>query len=407
MNALDRALALFPEGGRARMTVVHVLDFPAGAFTLDELRARAAERLPGLEALGVAAVAGARTWTRTAPAEIGAHVGGERVDGRLAEATDELLGEPLPARPAPAWDLRLLTCGVEEVQRLCFRIDHAVTDGVGAAHLVGALLADEPVDGPHPYRPPVPRPARLAWLGSSPFGTYPEHETVPAGCGAPPSGRAAMAYADVPDAALRAVAARWGVGVNDVYLAAVTGALAALQRRQGGEVRDLRVVMPMSVRTREARLSPGNAALPAMLRLPCATAGAGGRLESVTGQARAHKDSGLREGGWRTLLRLPPRLLHRSTVRAVFRMAASHIRIHGAYRVLGSAPLGTSVFGLNSPGMLGYFSLTRTAATARFTVVHDRSHTAAAELPGRWVEALDELGALDERDGPEGRGGRP
>ncbi|MFF9145936.1 hypothetical protein ACF1BN_13855 [Streptomyces sp. NPDC014861] len=391
MNALDRALALVPVRGGAPMLVGHVLDFPEGAFTLDELRGRVAERAPGLEALGVVAVAGARSWTRTPSPEPRVHVRAERVDGRLAEATDASLGAPLPARPAPGWDLLLLTCGAEQVQRLCFRIDHAVTDGVGTAHLVAALLADEPVDGPYPYLPPGSGRASRAWLRASPFERFPEHETVPPGCGAVPSGVAALAYADVPDRELRAVARRWGAGVNDVYLTAVAGALAAFQRRQAGQVHDLRVVMPMSVRTGEARLAPGNAALPALLRLPCTAAGPRERLEAVVAQTTAHKASGLREGGWRILLRMPPRFLHRSTERARFRLAASHIGVNGDYRVLGAPPLGASVFGLNSPGMLGYFSLTRTTTTARVAVVHDRSHTPATDLPALWVKSLTEL----------------
>ncbi|MFD5766514.1 hypothetical protein ACFWIN_11915 [Streptomyces sp. NPDC127049] len=391
MNALDRALALLCERGAAPMLVGHVLDFPAGAFTLDEVRGRVAERAPGLEALGVVADAGARSWTRVPPPEARAHVREERVDGRLAEATDAFLGAPLPARPAPGWDLLMLTCRTEQVRRLCFRIDHAVADGVGTAHLVAALLADEPVAGPYPYLPPGSGRASRAWLRASPFERFPEHETVPPGCGAVPSGAAALAYADVPDGELRAVASRWGAGVNDVYLTAVAGALAAFQRRQAAQVHDLRVVMPMSVRTREARLAPGNAALPAMLRLPCTAAGPRERLEAVVAQTRAHKASGLREGGWKTLLRMPPRFLHRSTERARFRLAASHIGIHGDYRVLGASPIATSLFGLNSPGMLGYFSLTRTATTARLAVVHDRSHPAATDLPALWVKALTEL----------------
>ncbi len=401
-NALDRAFALLPARGAAPMLVGHVLDFPAGSFTLDALRARVAGRAAGLEALGVVAVPGARSWTRAVTPGAGPHVTGERADGRLAEATDAVWDEPLPARPAPGWDLRLLTCRDEGVQRVCFRIDHAVTDGVGTAHLVAALLADDPVPGPHPYRPPAPGRSSLAWLGASPFGRFPEHETVPPGCEAVRSGRTALAYADVPDAELRAVASRWGAGVNDVHLTAVTGALAAFQRRRADRVHDLRVVMPMSVRTREARLAAGNAALPAMLRLPCRAADPGERLAAVTGQTLAHKGSGLREGGRRALLRCPPRLLHRTTTRTPFRLAASHIHIRGDYRVLGAAPLATSVFGLNSPGMLGYFSLTRTAGTARLAVVHDRAHAVVAELPGLWAESLAELSGRAVHPAPPG-----
>ncbi|GHB08157.1 condensation protein [Streptomyces termitum] len=403
MNALDRALARVSARGPAPFMVGHVLDFPAESFTLDALRARVAERAHGLAALGVAAVPGARAWTRTAPPDAGLHVGGEaRADGRLAEATDAALARPLPGRPAPdrpgsgllvpGWDLRLLGCRSAGVQRLCFRVEHAVTDGVGAAHLLAALLADGPVTGPYPYRP-VPGRSSAGWLRGQPFGRPSVRRTVPAGSEAVPSGPAAMAYADVPDARLRAVAARWGVGVNDVHLASVAGALAASQRRRAGRVRDLRVVMPMSVRTGAARLAPGNAALPAIVRLPCGEPRPERRLADVAAQSLGHKESGLREGGWRALCRVPPRLLGRTVERAGFRLAASSVHLNGAYRVFGASLLAGGVFALNSPGMLGYFSLTRTAGTARVTVVHDPSLAGAADLPGLWVAALDELAA--------------
>ncbi|NML81302.1 hypothetical protein HHL19_22220 [Streptomyces sp. R302] len=393
MNALDRAFAFLSDRSAAPFMVGHVLDFPAESFTLDALRARVAERVPALETLNVAAVPGARSWTRTAPPRAGLHVGAERVDGRLAEATDAALLRPLPSPPAPRWDLRLLTSRTEQVQRVCFRIEHAVTDGVGAAHLLAALLADEPCVGPYPYRPPVRRRrgSSLAWSTKWPLGKLPVQETVPAGSDATRSGRVALAYADVPEAELRAVASRWGVAVNDVYLAAVAGALAALQRRLTGRAGDLTVVMPMSVRPRGAALAPGNAALPAIVRLPCTVADPGRRLEDLAGQTLAHKESGLRESGWRTLLRVPPRLLCRTTERAGFRLATSHINLNDTYRVLDAPLLGGGVFALNSPGMLGYFSLLRTTETARVTVVHDRSLASAADLPRLWVQALTEL----------------
>ncbi|MEU9851820.1 hypothetical protein [Streptomyces sp. NPDC047974] len=398
MNALDRAFAFLSDRATEPFMVGHVLDFPAESFTLDALRARVDERAAGLETLNVAAVPGERSWTRTAPPRAGLHVGAERVDGRLAEATDAALRRPLPARPAPRWDLLLLTCRTEQVQRVCFRIEHALTDGVGAAHLLAALLADEPGSGPYPYRPPARgRRGSTTWPAKWPLGKLPAEETVPAGSDAAPSGRVAMAYADVPEADLRAVAARCGAGVNDVYLAAVTGALATLQQRRTGRARDLKVVMPMSVRPRGAALAPGNAALPAIVRLPCTVAAPGQRLEDLAGQTLAHKESGLRESGWRTLLRVPPRLLCRTTERAAFRLAVSHINLDGTYRVLDAPLLGGGVFALNSPGMLGYFSLVRTTDTARVTVVHDRSLAAAAELPGLWVQALTALARHGER----------
>jgi hypothetical protein len=391
MNAVDRTFALFSSGASGPLMVGHVLDFAAGAFSLEDLRTRVAERVAGLEALRTAAVPGARSWARTAPPDVALHVDEARGDGSLGEETDEALRRPLPGGRAPRWDLRVLTCPAEGVQRVCFRVDHAVVDGVGTAHLVAALLADEPVRGPHPYRPPGAGRGSAAWLRTVPYKRFAPHETVPPGCGAAPSGRGSLAYADVPDSVLRALAARWGATVNDICLTAVTGALAAWQQRHGGGVRDLRVIMPMSVREAGAELAPGNAALSAVVRLPCTLPTPRDRLRSLTGQSRQHKVSGLREGGWGSVLRLPPGLLGRAMLRPGLRLAVSHISINGSYRVLGAPLTAASIIALNSPGLLGYVSLTRTTETARIGVLHDRAHTAAAELPAACVRALEEL----------------
>ncbi|NJP43266.1 hypothetical protein HCN08_07610 [Streptomyces sp. PRB2-1] len=59
--------------------------------------------------------------------------------------------------------------------------------------------------------------------------------------------------------------------------------------------------------------------------------------------------------------------------------------------MLGAPLTAASIIALNSPGLLGYVSLTRTTETARIGVLHDRAHAAAAELPAACVRALEEL----------------
>ncbi|MFG2565243.1 hypothetical protein ACGFR6_07350 [Streptomyces sp. NPDC048567] len=394
MNAVDRTFALFSSAMPRPLMVGHVLDFPAGSFSLEDLRTRVAERAAGLETLRMDAARGARSWVRASPPDVALHVDAARVDGSLGEATDEVLRRPLPGGHAPRWDLRVLACPAEGVQRVCFRIDHAVVDGVGTAHLVAALLADGPVHGPHPYRPAAAGRGSAAWLRMVPYQRFAAHETVPQECGATPSGHESLAYADVPDSLLRALASRWGATANDVCLTALTGAVAEGQQRHGGRVRDLRVMMPMSVRAAGAELSPGNAALSAVVRLPCTLPTPGERLRSLAAQSARHKESGLRDSGWRSILRVPPGLLRRVMLRPGLRLAVSHIAINGTYRVLGAPLTATSILALNAPGLLGYVSLTRTAETARIGVLHDRSHAAAAELPAACVRALEELDGL-------------
>ncbi|RAJ57841.1 hypothetical protein K388_03900 [Streptomyces sp. KhCrAH-43] len=294
MNAVDRVFAHFSSGTSRPLMVGHALDFSVGSLSLEDLRTRVAETLR------IAAMPGARSWAGTAVPDSGERVDEVRVDDPLGDETDEALRRPLPGGHTPRWDLRVLSCPAEGVQRVCFRADHAVVDGVGTAHLVAAPLADEPVRGPHPYRPPGAGRSSAAWLRTLPYKKLAPVETVPQGYGAAPSGRDSLASADVPDSMLRALASRWGATVNDICLTAVTGALAQWQHRHGGQAHDLRVMMPMSVREAGAELASGNAALSAVVRLPCTLTTPRDRLRSLATQSQRHKASGLREGGWET-----------------------------------------------------------------------------------------------------------
>ncbi|MFJ9597921.1 wax ester/triacylglycerol synthase domain-containing protein [Streptomyces virginiae] len=381
MNSLDRLFASFAEGGPLPLMVCQVLDFPVGSFTLDGVRARVAARSARLEALRLVTEPKAGSRLRTAPPDIEVHVTGRRVDGRLAAATDEVLRLPLPAGSLPGWDLHVLSCPVEGVQRVCFRIDHALLDGVGTAHLVAALLSDDPAPGPRPYRPTAPGRASLDWVRTLPWRGLRPHETAPLGCGSGPECPPTLAYADLPDAVLREVAGERSVTVNDLYLAAVAGALRSWQQQRAGRVRDVVVMMPMSVREAAATLVPGNAAVGAVVRLPCTLGTARERLDAVAGQAGRLKASGLRDSGWWAFSRLPVGVLGRLHARAGLRMATSHIGLGDPYRVLGAPVRAAGIVALNTPGLLGYFSLTRTATTARISLLHDGTLPGAAELP--------------------------
>lgn len=388
MNSVDRAFASVP---LPPLLVSHLVDFPAGSFTLEELRRRVETRAPDLAALRLASPGhGGRAWVPTALPDPKVHVVQAFVAGRLDEATDRVVRTPLPV--VPAWELCLLTA--EGVQRLCFRIDHAITDGVGATHLLAALLADEPAGGAHPYRRPATARPSLAWLAALPWRRVQPRRAVPRGFTTEVSGTPVTAHADFPEPALRRLAAALGVPVNDVYLAALAHALGGWQRDHGSEAADLLVLMPMSVRTAGAKLRVGNRALGGLVRLPCTRPSPRDCLAVLTPQLERRKRSGLREHGWTFLTRVPYRFLLRAMLQTGIRLGASHINLNGSYRVLGAPLLAASVVSPNVPGLLGYFGLTRTASMARISLVHDQVNAAAAELPGRCVRSLEELMAL-------------
>jgi diacylglycerol O-acyltransferase len=93
---------------------------------------------------------------------------------------------------------------------------------------------------------------------------------------------------------LAAVKQRCGVKLNDAALAVVAGALRRLAARRGEEQRDLRVMVPVSVRSPEQ--SGGNRITFAFLDLPVAEPDAFRRLLAIRAQTLAIKGSGRIEG---------------------------------------------------------------------------------------------------------------
>ncbi len=96
---------------------------------------------------------------------------------------------------------------------------------------------------------------------------------------------------------LTAVKQRCAVKLNDVALAVVAGALRRLAFRRGEEPKDLRVMVPVSVRSgEEAGAAAGNRITFAFLDLPVSEPDAFRRLLAIRAQTLALKDSGRIEG---------------------------------------------------------------------------------------------------------------
>ncbi|MCC6173599.1 MAG: wax ester/triacylglycerol synthase family O-acyltransferase [Gammaproteobacteria bacterium] len=140
----------------------------------------------------------------------------------------------------------------------------AALAGLGMAGELAALalLPDEP---PGPLRGPLSGEKRIAWARPFPLAT------------------------------VRATARALGCTINDVLVAAATGALAAwLRARQAsatGTAAELRAVVPVNLREPDAAEALGNRFGLVFLALPVGLRDAAARLEAVRARMQALKDS--------------------------------------------------------------------------------------------------------------------
>lgn len=208
----------------------------------------------------------------------------------LAEYVAEIMSRPLD-RDRPLWELHVVE-GLEAGHvALIPKVHHALVDGVAGAALLAAFLdvGPEPRDVPPPASPWVPGPLPSAGelLGRAVMSLLDRAEEVPdtlrrtAGVLAelatrhrrlreeeerepPPvpfraprtslngsiSARRRYAFTQVPLEEVRAVRAALGGTVNDVVLAAVSGALRRLLAERGEDPDDpLVALVPLSTRT--------------------------------------------------------------------------------------------------------------------------------------------------------------
>ncbi|MFF1796292.1 hypothetical protein ACFVXQ_19080, partial [Kitasatospora sp. NPDC058263] len=200
-----------------------------------------------------------------------------------------MANQPVPG-DRPRWGLWLIGTGRHDEYLLAYRVHHAAQDGAAVAHTISRLLD--------------------ARASAVPAG---DATTGGRWASAPLRGDSRLlAVADVPADALRAVSRASGASLNDVYLAALAGALrhwlAPAQRDQPVAVR-----VPFNLRLRHERQDRGNRVGYTRVLLPVDEPGADRRLARVAEQT----------GHWprdrtrRLLDRMPPQLMWEHTAAVV------------------------------------------------------------------------------------------
>jgi WS/DGAT/MGAT family acyltransferase len=249
---------------------------------------------------------------------------------QLERAVGRVLSRPLD-RAKPLWELYVFEGLAEDRTAVLLKLHHALADGIGGM-LIGSALFDLDPDaplGPEPKAPwaPAPAPSRDELLSDAirevllhPAEAVGHVARAPAraldvvgetiagmrslaGMGPPPSGpfdaeigpARRFGTAEVPFARLREIKRGLGGTVNDVVLTAIAGGLHALLAERGEPTRDrtLRVMVPVSVRSKAEAGDVGNRVAPAFVDIPVGKMAPTSRFRKVRASTEALKSSSM------------------------------------------------------------------------------------------------------------------
>ncbi|WP_020572799.1 wax ester/triacylglycerol synthase domain-containing protein [Parafrankia discariae] len=306
----------FLEGG-----VVLCVDDPT--LTLAELRAHVTARLPGAPALTerlfrpvtVAHSPGAVIWRHddNDTPDLDYHVSVENLragsgNSGLRAAMDRIATQPLDLEH-PLWRLWLLRGHSPTEVAIVYRFNHIHQDGSAVHQALHLLFGAGPEPAPRTLRTfGAPQARDYARMAAGVFRNLPRTRQLASWAG-PPRGAARHTWAVTELERLRRIARREAVTVNDVYLAAVAGALRAwslpewlpatvdgsgrprraLPRRRQ---RTIHTAMPINVRTPDEQEILSNFTLGIRVPLPCAEADPRRRLAQIAEQTRRIKARG-------------------------------------------------------------------------------------------------------------------
>jgi diacylglycerol O-acyltransferase / wax synthase len=313
---------------------------PAGAPTLDELRARLSTRLAALprytQRLSSPHVPAWSwpQWIEDEHFDVANHVAHVALpapgdDGQLCDWAAEFFSHPLD-RSRPLWELALIEGLAHGRWALGLKVHHCLIDGIGSVAITDALLDTEPDpestavsdEGTVPDGTPTwlnPAEAMVHATGAGlraasagvraalhPTEAF-ERSVAVAGLvreeisGAPrtslnvpigPSRRYAIVR--VPLSELRAIRDALGGSVNDVILSACAGGLRRLLDSRGETLpkRGLRAMVPMNVRDITEAEPIGNKVTSLFVDLPIREADPAKRLRTIATSTRRLKAAG-------------------------------------------------------------------------------------------------------------------
>ncbi len=232
----------------------------------------------------VVTVGGKAYWQEDADFDLGNHIfvpedaAGLDTKEKLQAYIGALASKPLP-EDRPRWQIRLIPEFADGSSALLIRIHHCMGDGIGLIPIVFSLLDSEsgmvmPAVLDKKGKPPNKALLGLRALLAGPFllaqkflwvaDRSPLH-------GPELAGTKRVAWTGPIDLGLiKRAKNRLGATVNDVLAACVAAGLRRYVEGRGGELRRLRVSMPVNMRSRHEKLRMDNKFAAVLLALPVA-----------------------------------------------------------------------------------------------------------------------------------------
>jgi diacylglycerol O-acyltransferase len=248
---------------------------------------------------------------------------------QLERSVGRVLSRPLD-RSKPLWELYVFEGLEGDRTAVLLKLHHALADGIGSM-MIGSALFDLDAEAPlgKPHQPWVPEPApdreglvreAVAEMASHPAEALARAARAPqraidaitrtvvgasalVGMGPAPEGpfdgplgpARRFAIADVPFERLRSIKRSLGGTINDVVLTAVAIGLHKLliARGEGTKGRSLRVMVPVSVRSKAEAGDVGNRVAPAFVEIPVGHMTPRSRLAKVRAATEELKSSSM------------------------------------------------------------------------------------------------------------------
>jgi diacylglycerol O-acyltransferase / wax synthase len=206
-------------------------------------------------------------------------VGGMELLARMIDLERDPVGEVDGSAPAPAPD-------VSRLDVLRDAISQSTADTLRLGVALPRALTDSALDV---VRDPVGTASRAVETAGSIARTLaPATEPMSPLMRARSLGRHLDVF-DVPTDDLRRAAKEWECSLNDAFMSAVTGGLGRYHQRHGHEIEQLRVTMPINLRT-GADGPAGNRFAPARFAVPARVNDPVGRMQEIRALVR----------GWRS-----------------------------------------------------------------------------------------------------------
>jgi diacylglycerol O-acyltransferase / wax synthase len=401
LSRMDRALLAYQQASDATPLSVAYLLRAAGACDLATLRASVEKRAARFSPLAYRVTPTMGGWPRWAPDawfDARSHVRELHLPAGSGESAVRTLVARRCQRPipldVPPWELCLLRAPGAATFYVLFRASHLWLDGT-ALHQVLTVLFGTDLAQVRWLREKRVTAGSVAAAGVRLLGWAAPTASLDA-LVRPPAGNHEVHWASTSTERLRAVGRAHGATVNDVFLAALAGALDGWSRPVAGS-RRLRVLMPVSARRPGEADSLGNFVVGTRIALPRGQASAERRFAAIgrqTARYRRRGDAGAGERWW--FERIPSRY-----GRAAVALGMNPRRVAISTSNLGALPASLTIVGnpvieavpvpIPVPGQRMFVILGGLGSTATVGVAVDSAVPGGATLATRWLAELDAL----------------